>query len=63
MNVETSKITIPSRPVVPGGAGGAMAPPDFGRSVDPISIKGGRLCHTHFCSPLQIFRPSAIPAS
>ena len=32
------------RPVVPGGAGGAMAPPDFGRSVNPISTKGGRLC-------------------
>ena len=33
-----------ARPVVPGGAGGAMAPPDFGRSVNPISTKGGRLC-------------------
>ena len=32
------------RPVVPGGAGGAMAPPDFGRSVNPISTKGERLC-------------------
>ena len=31
-----------SRGVVPGGAGGAMAPPDFGRSVKPT--KGGRLC-------------------
>ena len=29
------------RPVVPGGAGGAMAPPDFGRSVNPISTRGG----------------------
>ena len=27
--------------VIPGDAGGAMAPPDFGRSVNPISIKGG----------------------
>ena len=33
-----------SRPVVPRGAGGAMAPPDFGRSVNPISTKVGRLC-------------------
>ena len=33
-----------SRPVVPGGARGAMAPPIFGRSVNPISTKGGRLC-------------------
>ena len=32
------------RPVVPGGAGDAIAPPDFGRSVNPISTKGGRLC-------------------
>ena len=29
-----------SRGVVPGGAGGAMAPPYFGRLVDPISIRG-----------------------
>ena len=32
------------RPVVPEGAGDAMAPPDFGRTVKPISTKGGRLC-------------------
>ena len=31
------------RPVVPGGAGGAMAPPDFGRPINPISAKGSRL--------------------
>ena len=31
------------KPVVPGVAGDAMAPPDFGRSVNPISAKGGRL--------------------
>ena len=27
------------RGVVPGGAGGAMAHPDFGRSVNPISTR------------------------
>ena len=32
------------RGVVPVGAGGAMAPPDFSRSVNPISTRGGRLC-------------------
>ena len=32
------------RGVVPGGTGGAMAPPDFGRSVNPISTKGGKSC-------------------
>ena len=37
-------ITVFSRPVVPGGDGGAMAPPDFGKSVNPISTRGGRLC-------------------
>ena len=31
------------RGVVPGGDGSAMAPPDLGRSVNPISIRGGRL--------------------
>ena len=30
--------------VVPGSAGDAMAPPDFGRTVNPISTKGSRLC-------------------
>ena len=43
------------RPVVPGGAGGAMAPPDMGRSVNPISTKGGRLCPPN--NTPRIFRP------
>ena len=30
---------IKGKPVVPGGAGGAMAPPDFDRSVNPISTR------------------------
>ena len=33
-----------NRGVVPGGAGDAMTPPDFGRSVIPISTRGDRLC-------------------
>ena len=40
------------RPVVPGGAGGAMAPPDFGRWVNPISTKWGRLCPPNNTSTL-----------
>ena len=36
--------SVNARPVVPGGAGGAKAPPNFGRSVNPISTKWGRLC-------------------
>ena len=30
--------------VAPGVAKGAMAPPYFGRSVNPISTSGGSLC-------------------
>ena len=33
------------RGVDPGGAGGAMAPPDFGRSVKPFSTKGTDYAH------------------
>ena len=36
-------ITEFSRPVVPGGAGGAMASPDFGKFVNPFSTRGDRL--------------------
>ena len=35
-----------SRPVVPGCAGCAMAHPDFGRSVNPISTRGGQIMPT-----------------
>ena len=35
---------LPLGPVIPGGAMGALAPPHFGRSVNPISTKGGILC-------------------
>ena len=33
------------RGVVLGGAGGAKAPPDFGRSVNPISTRGTDYAH------------------
>ena len=39
------------RGVVPGGSGGAMTPPDFGRSVNPISTRKGRLCPPHTGTP------------
>ena len=32
------------RAVVIGGAGGALATPEFRSSVDPIPTRGGRLC-------------------
>ena len=47
-------ITFEGRPVVRGGARGAggagvaMAPPDFGISVNPISTRKGRLCSSHY---------------
>ena len=34
------------RGVVPGGAGVAMAPPDFGRTINPISTRGGQIMPT-----------------
>ena len=33
------------RGVVPGGAGGTMTPPDFGRSVNSISTRGTDYAH------------------
>ena len=39
----------PSRAVVSGGAGGALASPEFGSSVNPIPTRGGRLCPPHYC--------------
>ena len=49
------------RPVVPGCrcAGCAMA--DFGRSVNPISTRGDRLCPPSYYWHTQIFRPSDGP--
>ena len=45
INHASLSFTMTARGVVPGGVGVAMAPPNFGRSVNPISIRGrGRLC-------------------
>ena len=50
------------RPVVPGAAVGAMAPPDFGRSINPISTKGGRLCPPKNTATLRLSDiPTALP--
>ena len=51
-----------SRPVVTGCAGCAMAHPDFGRSVNPISTRGDRLCPPNYYWHTRIFRPSDGPA-
>ena len=52
-----------ARPVVPGCAGCARAHPDFGRSVNPISTRGDRLCPPNYYGHTQIFRPSDVPDS
>ena len=39
------------RPVIPGGAGGAMTPPIFGTSVNPISTRGADYAHTSLLAP------------
>ena len=48
------------RPVVPGCA---MAHPDFGRSVNPISTRGDRLCPLNYYWHTLIFRPSDGPVA
>ena len=40
--------TILCRPVIPWGAGGTTAPPDFGRLFNPILTSRGRLCPPHY---------------
>ena len=59
--VVSSKNTYIFRPVVPGCAGCAMAHPDFGRSVNPISTRGDRLCPPNYYWHTRIFRPSKSP--
>ena len=46
------------RPVVPGGAGGAMVPPIFGISINPISTRGVNYASTSLLAPpdFQNFR-------
>ena len=36
--------------------------PDFGRSVNPISTRGDRLCPPNYYWHIRIFRPSDGPA-
>ena len=43
------RFSVLVRAVVSGGGGGALAPPEFGSSVNPIPIRGGRLCPPHYC--------------
>ena len=52
------KVNVEFRPVVPEGARGAMAPPIFGTSVNPISIRGADYAPTLLLAPqdFQTFR-------
>ena len=51
------------RGVARGGAGGAEAPPEFGRSVNAIQTRGGRLCPSHYCQPPRIQKAIYISAA
>ena len=51
------------RPVVPGCAGCAMAHPNFGRSVNPISTRGDRLCSPNYYWHTWTYRPSDGPVT
>ena len=48
---ETGTLLFLYRGVVSGGAGGTMAPPDFGRSVNPISTRGADYDPTSLLAP------------
>ena len=43
-NVHLSALVLSTEMPEAGGQGGALPPPDFGRSVNPISTRGDRLC-------------------
>ena len=47
-----------SRAVVSGGAGGALAPPEFGSSLNPIPARGGRLCPPYYWQHLRNRKPN-----
>ena len=52
---------MPDRPVASGGAGGARAPPLFGRSVNPISNQGGHIIPTQYYVPPPDFQTLRRP--
>jgi len=58
---DSLRAALSLRAVVPGCAGCAMAHPDFGRSVNPISTRGDRLCPPNYYWHTRIFRPSDSP--
>ena len=49
-------------PELGGGAGEPLAPPIFGRSVNPIPTGGGQIIPTYYYWPPQSFSPSGITA-
>ena len=48
------------RAVVSGGAGGVLAPPEFGSSVNSIPNRGVRLCPPHYCQHPWIRKPKDL---
>ena len=49
VHLKKEKNTFIYRAVVSGGAGGTLAPPESGSSVNPIPTRGGRLCPPNYC--------------
>ena len=52
--------TTDDRPVVPEGPGGAMAPPDLSRYVNPISTGGKIMPTNHSGAPRFSDLPTAL---
>ena len=45
----------------PGGPGGPLAPPIFGRSVNPVQTRGGQIIPTFYYWPPVVFHlPAAL---
>ena len=61
LNKKMTPLVLCLLAIRPVGAGGTLAPPDYGRSVNPISTSKGRLCPPHYNWQPWIFRPSYGP--
>ena len=59
--VGIGRYLVHHRPVVPWGAGGAMAPSEFGRSVNPISTKGADYADNNTTCPPTVFQTFLRP--
>ena len=56
---DLTRFSIQFRAVVSGGVGGALAPPEFGSSVNPITTRGADYAHNFTASPPGFENPVA----